>query len=92
MAVQTFQNIQKRRENPKGVYNKSHPGSRHLRNFSLPMILCNLALILEEVVGTEVVDQMVPPLIEDILGNFVDQDKGIIRENVGQNGEFLDCF
>lgn len=47
------------------------------------MILCNLSLALEEVLGTQEVDKTVLPLIEDILNNFVDKQKGIILENVG---------
>jgi N-acylglucosamine 2-epimerase len=34
---------------------------------------------------------MVGPLIEDIMNNFIDKEKGIILENVGENGEFCDC-
>ena len=56
------------------------------------MILCNLALILEDVIGTEKVDEMVKPLISDILENFVDQEKGIIVENITIDNQFDDSF
>jgi N-acylglucosamine 2-epimerase len=45
IAVQTFYSIEQRQENPKGKWSKS-AGGRQLNNFALPMILCNLALIL----------------------------------------------
>ncbi|MEM8906720.1 MAG: AGE family epimerase/isomerase, partial [Bacteroidota bacterium] len=44
IAVATFQQILNRQHNPKGQYNKSYPGTRPLKNFALPMILCNLCL------------------------------------------------
>ena len=50
------------------------------------MILCNLSLVLEDVLGSSVVDEMVSPLIEDIMTNFIDKKLGIILENVGENG------
>ncbi|MFX8339509.1 hypothetical protein ABTL37_20335, partial [Acinetobacter baumannii] len=47
IAKSTFENILKRQNNWKGIYNKAFPGVRKLKNFSLPMILCNLSLELE---------------------------------------------
>ena len=44
IARSTFQRILQRRVNPKGQYNKVFPGTRPLKNFALPMILCNLSL------------------------------------------------
>lgn len=36
---------------------------------------------------------MVKPLIDDILNNFVDKDKGIIYENIGaDDNKFYDCY
>jgi len=52
IATDTFENILRRRHNWKGIYNKAYPGTRSLKNFSLPMILCNLALELEHVIGS----------------------------------------
>lgn len=43
IALSTFDNILRRRNNTKGNYNKAFPGTRPLKNFSLPMILCNLS-------------------------------------------------
>ena len=58
IALDTFENIIVRQHNWKGVYNKSFPGSRPLKNFTLPMILCNLSLELEDILGKERVDNM----------------------------------
>ncbi|MDR2037986.1 MAG: AGE family epimerase/isomerase [Bacteroidales bacterium] len=92
IALSTFQSIKKRSGNPKGIYNKTYPGTRPLKGFSLPMILCNLSLILEDVVGTSEVNDMVHPLIDEILNTFYQKDSGLILENVAPDGTFVDCF
>lgn len=44
LAKRTFDHILEREANPKGIYNKAVPGTRPLKGFALPMILCNLTL------------------------------------------------
>ncbi len=51
IAIDTFENILRRKDYWKGKYNKAYPGTRQLKNFSLPMILCNLSLELEHLLG-----------------------------------------
>lgn len=92
VAVRTYENIIARQNNPKGEWNKAYPGTRSLKNFSLPMILCNLSSILEDVVGKDKVDKMIPALVNDILTDFLQKDKGIILENVYPDGSFCDSF
>lgn len=92
VAVDTYYNIIRRQNNPKGSWNKAYPNTRPLKGFSLPMILCNLSLILEDVVGTETIDKMVPPLVDDIMTNFLQKDSGLILENVLPDGSFCDSF
>lgn len=92
VAVDTYYAILERQNNPKGAWNKSHQGTRDLKGFSLPMILCNLSLVLEDVIGTEVVDNMVPALIEDIMNHFLNKELGVIMENVFSDGSFSDSF
>lgn len=92
LAVKTYNNIIARQNNPKGTWNKAYPGTRNLRGFSLPMILCNLSLIMEDVVGKETVDSMIPPLVDDIMTNFVNKEKNIIVENIPVDGVPVDSF
>lgn len=47
IAKRTFDRILEKRNDPKGVWNKAYPGTRNLKGFSLPMILCNMALEIE---------------------------------------------
>jgi len=92
IATDTFENILKRRHNWKGIYNKAVPGTRPLRNFSLPMILCNLSLELESVIGTERVNQFIPEVIHEVMEVFYKPEFGLILENVNEDGSFADCF
>lgn len=92
IATDTFENILKRKDNPKGLYNKSVIESRNLRNFAFPMILSNLILVMEEFLGKEYVYDFVQLCIKDIFENFYDPDSGFIRENINADGTFSDTF
>ncbi|GAB6008701.1 n-acyl-d-glucosamine 2-epimerase [Dysgonomonas reticulitermitis] len=92
IALDTYNNIISRKENPKGIYSKTYPGTRPLKNFSLPMILCNLSLILEDIIGKEAVDSLLKVLIKEIREDFYQKDKGLIFENVKANGDLSDSF
>lgn len=92
IALNTFQNILKRKDNWKGVYNKSYPGTRSLKNFSLPMILCNLALELEHILGKEKVDQFIPTVISEVMDVFYNPQLGVVLENVYEDGSFCDSY
>lgn len=93
VAVHTYNSILERQQNPKGKWNKVHKDTRNLKSFSLPMILCNLSLILENVLDGEIVDKMAPLLVEDIMTNFLNEEKGVIMENVYANSHhFCDSF
>ena len=92
IASATFSNILERQDNPKGVYNKAYPGTRPLKSFSLPMILCNLALIMEDLLGKSFVDNLTQPLIREVMEDFYDKNSGLILENVTPDGAFSDSF
>jgi len=92
IALNTFNNILKRKDNPKGLYNKAFPGTRPLKTFALPMILCNLSLIMEDILGTEQVNKTIQPLINEVMEVFYDKKSGLILESVTPEGEFSDSF
>ncbi len=92
IALDTFENIISRKENWKGTYNKAYPGTRKLKNFSLPMILCNLSLELEHIIGTEQVNNFIPSIIHEVMDVFYQPDLGLILENVYEDGSFCDSF
>jgi len=92
IAKNTFQNILLRKDNPKGVYNKQFPGTRNLKNFALPMILCNLSLEMESILGSAIVDKYIPEVVHEVLDVFYHKGSGLILENVEADGSFADCF
>lgn len=92
VAQQTFDQILARQQNPKGRYNKKYPGTRDLENFALPMILCNLSLELEHIVGAEKVTELTQTIAALILNKFYDESSGLVLENIASDGSFVDCF
>jgi N-acylglucosamine 2-epimerase len=92
IALDTFENILARRKNTKGHYNKNFPGTRELKNFSLPMILCNLSLELEHLLGEKRVNEFIPEIIHEVMGVFYQPELGLVLENVYEDGSFADCF
>ncbi len=92
IAVDTFENIIRRRNNWKGNYSKAYPGTRPLRNFSLPMILCNLSLELEHILGSDRVNEFVPEVIHEVMDIFYQPEHGLILENVNPDGSFNNSF
>lgn len=92
IAQQTFANILQRQNNPKGKFNKAYPASRELKNFALPMILCNLSLELEDLLEKKFVEQTIETVIHEVMEVFYDEKSGLILENVGPNGNLSDSF
>ncbi len=92
IAKTTFARILERQDNPKGAYNKHFSGTRPLRNFALPMILCNLSLELEALLPVELVDRTIRQCLHDVMEVFYKPERGFILENVRPDGSTSDSF
>lgn len=92
IAKKTFDNILKRSTNPKGRFSKAVPGTRPLKGFSLPMILCNLSLEIEHLLPKYLVDEIIKTCINEVMEVFYDHETGLIMENVNPDGSFSDSF
>lgn len=92
VAKETFENILRRSGNPKGKYTKTIPGTRPLKGFSLPMILCNLSLEIEHLLPKQLVKETVEKCIHEVMEVFYDKNSGLILENVTPDGTFSDSF
>ena len=92
IAHDTFRSILDRRNNPKRGWNKSVEGTRPLKNFALPMILCNLSLELEHLLDASLVKSLIDECIHEVMTVFYDEQLGLIRENVSPDGSVVDCF
>lgn len=92
ITKKTFDLILKRQDNPKGRFTKNVPGTRPLKGFSLPMILCNLSLEIEHLLPKELVDETIRKVVHEVMEVFYQQDTGLILENVHPDGSFSDSF
>lgn len=94
IAQDTFHNILNRQNNPKGIYTKAYPGTRPLKNFALPMIMCNLVLELEDVLDQNVVESTINNGLHQVMEVFYQPDilGGVILENVTPDGKFSDTY
>lgn len=92
IALSTFNRILERRNNPKGKYTKGFPGTRDLKNFSLPMILCNLSLELEHLLDKSTIDGLIDEVLHEVMSVFYQPQSGLILENVHHDGSFSDSF
>lgn len=93
IAKKTFDIILAKQNNPKGKWNKSYPGTRSLKGFSLPMILSNLTLEIEHLLDKEIVEQTMEECIDEVMNNFLRPELGgIIVENLNADNSLSDTF
>ena len=93
IAKRTFDIVLSRRSNPKGKWNKAYAGTRNLKSFSLPMILCNLALEIEHLLDPEFLKKTIDECIHEVMEVFLRPELGgLIVENVNQDGSLSDTF
>ncbi len=93
IAKRTFEIILQKRDNPKGRWNKAHPGTRKLKTFSLPMILSNLTLEIEHLLDKETVERTMEECIHEVMNLFLRPELGgIIVENLNDDGTLSDTF
>ncbi len=92
IARRTFDIVLQKQDNPKGRWNKAAPGARELKSFALPMILCNVALEIEPLIDKDFLDQTIEQCIHEVMDVFYRPEMGLIVENLGRDGELVDCF
>jgi N-acylglucosamine 2-epimerase len=92
IALQAYHNVLRRKDNPKGQYNKIYPGTRPLKSLAVPMILANLTLEMAWLLSPEQLEEVLDLTVAEVMGDFLDQEKGLLYENVAPNGTHVDCF
>lgn len=92
VAIQAYNNVLRRKDNPKGKYNKAYPGTRPLKSLAVPMILANLTLEMEWLLEAETVESVLTKTVEEVMNDFLDPQQGLIYENVAPDGSHVDCF
>ena len=92
IARKTFDIVLSRVDNPKARWNKAVPGSRSLKTFDLPMILCNVALEIEPLLEPDFLRQTIDTCLHEVLDVFYRPEIGLVVEALGKNGELVDSF
>ena len=93
IAKKTFDIILSKVDNPKGKWNKAASGARALKNFALPMILCNLALEIEHLLPKETLDGLIQGCIHEVMDVFCRPElDNLVVENVHLDGSLSDTF
>ncbi|MCK0135461.1 AGE family epimerase/isomerase [Arenibacter sp. S6351L] len=91
LAKQTYYNILKKKDAPKGHYEKQ-TATRPLKGFALPMILSNLVLELEDVLDPTEVEKTIDYSVHEVMEIFLQKESGIIYEFVTPDGKLEDSF
>ncbi len=91
IAKRTFDIVLQKRQCPKGLWTKAVPGGRALKDFALPMMLCNVALEIESLLDADFLRQTVDTCIHEVLDVFYRPELDLIVENVSVDGELVDC-
>ncbi|MGK7938026.1 MAG: AGE family epimerase/isomerase [Xenococcaceae cyanobacterium] len=92
IALQAYNNVLRRKDNPKGKYSKSYPGTRPLKNLALPMILANLSLEMDWLLQSDELEKILTQTVTEVMEDFLDSSNSLIYENVTADGSHLDCF
>ena len=92
IAMQAYATVLRRRDNPKGQYTKSYPGTRSLKSLAVPMILANLTLEMEWLLPSETLNTVLDSTVSEVMTDFLCPDRGLLFEQVQPDGSHLDCF
>jgi len=92
IARKTFEIILSKVENPKGKWNKAYPGTRDLKNFALPMILCNLSLEIEHLLEEDFLKATIDTCIHEVMDVFYRPESGLIVETLTSDNTLSDTF
>jgi N-acylglucosamine 2-epimerase len=92
IARRSYENVLRRMDNPKGQWNKAYPGTRPLKALAIPMILANLSLEMQWLLQSERLEQVLDMTVHQVMQVFLDQERGLMHENLAPDGSHVDCF
>lgn len=93
VARRIFNRILERRANPKGQWSKAVSGTRPMKDFALPMIICNMALEVEDIIhNPTLIEKTIDESVHEIVDVFYKPELGAILENLAPDGSMIDCF
>ena len=93
IALDTFRNIQRRRENSKGKYSKGYPGTRPmLPELGIYGAMLITAIDMEWLFEEKELNQIIDDCTTNIFDHFLDKNKNLLFENISPDGSHTDCF
>jgi N-acylglucosamine 2-epimerase len=92
IALDTYHNIWRRKTNPSGPYSIAVPRTRPLKAFTLPMILTNVCVELEQLLDRDEFRRDSGAVLQEVMTLFLDRERKLIFENVAPDGSHVDCF
>ncbi|MGM9817916.1 MAG: AGE family epimerase/isomerase [Paludibacteraceae bacterium] len=92
IAKKTFDIVLSKVANPKGKWNKAVAGTRNMKSFALPMILCNVALEIESLLEPTFLKETIETCIHEVMDVFYRPELGLIVEHIGTDGQLQDNF
>jgi N-acylglucosamine 2-epimerase len=92
VARQAYDNVLRRKDDPKGKYNKTYPGTRSLKSLAVPMILANLTLEMAWLLPEAELDRVLDLTVSEVMNDFLDSERGLMFEHVAPDGSHIDCF
>ncbi len=90
-AKRTFDIVLGRRTNPKAQWSKAVAGTRPMKTFDLPMILCNVALEIEDLLAPDFLQSTIDQCLHEVMEVFYRPELDLVVECVGQDGNLVDC-
>ncbi len=100
VALQAYHNVLRRKDDPKGRYTKTYPGTRPLKALAVPMILANLSLEMDWLLPSDTLEAILEATVQEVMTDFLAGDRphsglpvpGLMYENVALDGSYVDCF
>lgn len=94
LAKETFRRILARRSNPKGSWSKQVAGTRPMKDFALPMIICNMALEVEKIIDdASLMERTIEECVHEVLDVFYQPSLGVMVENISSvDNTLVDSF
>jgi len=92
IALQSYHNVLRRKDDPKGKYNKTYPNTRPMKSLAVPMILANLSLEMDWLLPHDQLAHILDTTVQEVMHDFLDQERGLMYEHVSPDGSHLDSF
>ncbi|NEQ53073.1 MAG: AGE family epimerase/isomerase, partial [Leptolyngbya sp. SIO3F4] len=92
IALQAYNNVLRRQDNPKGQYNKIYPGTRPMKSLAIPMILANLTLEMDWLLEAQELDKVLDQTVYAVMEEFLDAESDLVYEHLAPDGTPMDCF